>query len=123
MRNMSKTNYYTNYHPSGITSASIAIATEYNKNPDVDFVAIEHEHMDAIVEYFKDHAFYKYNTDLTMDGQLKFKGKPVIAYIGRPVGSNKGTRSTRGGMTAEEIKKEINKVYGAMKYAREAEDV
>ena len=117
---MSKTNYYTNYHPSGITSASIAIATEYNKNPDVDFVAIEHEHMDAIVEYFKDHAFYKYNTDLTMDGQLKFKGKPVIAYIGKPEGSNKGTR---GGMTAEEIKKEINKVYGAMKYAREAADV
>ena len=107
---MSKTNYYTNYHPSGITSASIAIATEYNKNPDVDFVAIEHEHMDAIVEYFKDHAFYKYNTDLTMDGQLKFKGKPVIAYIGKPVDS----KTTKGSMTAEDIiKREINKVYGA----------
>ena len=115
MRNMSKMCY--------IATASIAVATEYNKNPDSDFVAIEHEHMDAIVEYFKDHAFYKYNTDLTMDGQLKFKGKPVIAYIGKPAGSNKGTRITRGGMTAEKIKKEINKVYGAMKYAREAADV
>ena len=106
---MSKTNYYTNYHPSGITSASIAIATEYNKNPDVDFVAIEHEHMDAIVEYFKDHAFYKYNTDLTMDGQLEFRGKPVIAYIGKPVDS----KTTKGSMTAEDIKLAINKVYGA----------
>ena len=114
------TSYYT---PTGIASASIAVSIEYNKNPDADFVAIEHEHMDAIVEYFKYHAFYKYNTDLTMDVQLKFKGKPVIAYIGQPVGSNKGTRSTRDGMTAEEIKKEINKVYGAMKYAREAADV
>ena len=106
-----------------IAAASIAVATVYNKNPDTDFIAIKNEHMDAIVEYFKDHDFYKYNTDLTMDGQLKFKGKPVIAYIEQPMGSNKGTRSTRGGMTAEEIKKEINKVYGAVKYAREAADV
>lgn len=105
-----------------IATASIAVATAYNKNPDADFIVIENEHMDSIVEYFKDHAFYKYNTDLTMDGQLKFKGKPVIAYIERPVGSNKGTRSTRGGMTAEDIKKAINKVYGAVKYAREAAD-
>ena len=103
-----------------IAAASIAVATVYNKNPDADFIVIKNEHMDAIVEYFKDHAFYKYNTDLTMDGQLKFKGKPVIAYIEHPVGSNKGTR---GGMTAEEIKKEINKVYGAVKYAREAANV
>ena len=106
-----------------IATASIAVATAYNKNPDADFVVIEHEHMDAIVKYFKDHAFYKYNTDLTMDGQLKFKGKPVIAYIGRPVGSNKGTRGTRGGMAAEEIiKQTLNKVYGAGRYAREAAD-
>ena len=117
---MSKTNYYTNYHPSGITSASIAIATEYNKNPHVDFVPIEHEHMDAIVEYFKDHAFYKYNTDLTMDGQLKFKGKPVIAYIGQPVDSNKGTSWST---TVGDIKQVLNKIYGAGKYAREATNV
>ena len=112
------TSYYT---PTGITSASIAIATEYNKNPDVDFVAIEHEHMDAIVEYFKDHAFYKYNTDLTMDGQLKFKGKPVIAYIGRPVDS----KTTKRSMTAEDIKRAINKVYGtyAGMFHREATNV
>lgn len=93
-----------------IATASMAVATAYNKNPDADFIVIENEHMNSIVEYFKDHEFYKYNTDLTMDGQLKFKGKPVIAYIEQPVRSNKGTR---GGMTAEEIKKEINKVYGA----------
>ena len=110
---MSKINYYTNYHPSGITSASIAVSIEYNKNPDADFVAIEHEHIDAIVEYFKDHAFYKYNTDLTMDGQLKFKGKPVIAYIGQPVDSKTSRRST----TAEDIKRALNKMYGTMKYA------
>lgn len=99
-----------------IGSASIAVATEYNKNPDADFVAISHEHMDSIVEYFKDHAFYKYNTDLTMDGQLKFKGKPVIAYIGQPIGSNKGdigsNKGDIGSMTAEEMKRMLNKVYG-----------
>ena len=115
---MGKTNYYTNYHPAGIATASIALATAYNKNPDADFIEVEHEHIDAIVEYFKDHAFYKYNTDLTMDGQLKFKGKPVIAYIGQTVGSNKGTR---GGMTAEEIiKRTLNKVYGAEMFHKEA---
>ena len=101
------TSYYT---PTGIATASIAVATEYNKNQDADFVTIEHEHMDAIVEYFKDHAFYKYNTDLTMDGQLKFKGKPVIAYIGRPVDSDKGTRWST---TVGDIKQVLNKVYGA----------
>lgn len=98
-----------------IASASIAVATEYNKNPDADFVAISHEHMDSIVEYFKDHAFYKYNTDLTMDGQLKFKGKPVIAYIGKSVDGNKDTRSF---MTADDIKRALNKVYGDTKYAQ-----
>lgn len=103
-----------------IATASLAVAAAYNKNPDTDFVAIEHEHMDAIVEYFKDHAFYKYNTELTMDGQLKFKGKPVIAYIGHPVGNNKGTR---GGMIAEEIKQALNKVYGTGKFYKEAADV
>lgn len=91
-----------------IGAASIAVATEYNKNPDADFVAISHEHMDSIVEYFKDHAFYKYNTDLTMDGQLKFKGKPI--------GSNKGDI---GSMTAEEMKRMLNKVYGANKFYKE----
>ena len=104
------TSYYT---PTRIATASIAVSIEYNKNPDADFVAIEHEHMDAIVEYFKDHAFYKYNTDLTMDGQLKFKGKPVIAYIGQPVDSKTSRRST----TAEDIKRALNKMYGTMKYA------
>lgn len=92
-----------------IASASIAVATEYNKNPDADFVAIEHEHMDAIVEYFKDHAVYQYCADLTMDGQLKFKGKPVIAYIGKPVDS----KTTKGSMTVGDIKRVLNKVYGA----------
>nr|DAF75130.1 MAG TPA: hypothetical protein [Caudoviricetes sp.] len=103
-----------------IATASLAVAAAYNKNPDADFVAIEHEHMDAIVEYFKDHAFYKYNTELTMDGQLKFKGKPVIAYIGEPVGNKK---TTRGAMTADEIKQALNKMYGATKYTREAAGV
>ena len=69
---------------------------------------------------FKDHAFYKYNTDLTMDGQLKFKGKPVIAYIGQPIGSNKGDI---GSMTAEEMKRMLNKVYGAEMFHKEAADV
>ena len=99
-----------------IAAASIAVATVYNKNPHADFIAIKNEHMDAIVEYFKDHAVYKYNTDLTMDGQLKFKGKPVIAYIGQPVYS----KTTKGSLTHDEIKKMINKVYGATKYTREA---
>ena len=107
---MSTTNYNSHY-TCYIATASIAVATEYNKNPDADFIAIEH--MDAIAEYFKDHAFYKYNTDLTMDGQLKFKGKPVIAYIGQAIESNK---SDIGSMTAEEMKRMLNKVYGATKY-------
>lgn len=111
---MSTTNYNSHY-TCYIATASIAVATEYNKNQDADFVAISHEHMDSIIEYFKDHAFYKYNTDLTMDGQLKFKGKPVIAYIGQPIGSNK---SDIGSMTAEEMKKMLNKVYGATKYSQ-----
>lgn len=98
-----------------IATASLAVAAAYNKDPDAEFVAIEHKHMDAIVEYFKDHAFYKYNTELTMDGQLKFKGKPVIAYIGQPAGNNK---TSRGGMTAEDIKQALNKVYGATKYSQ-----
>ena len=102
-----------------IATASIAVATAYNKNPDADFIEVEHEHIDAIVEYFKDHAFYKYNTDLTMDGQLKFKGKPVIAYIGRHVDS----KTDKVSMTAEDIKRVLNKVYGARKYAREAANV
>lgn len=92
-----------------IATASLAVAAAYNKDPDAEFVAIEHEHMDAIVECFKDHAFYKYNTDLTMDGQLKYKGKPVIAYIGQPIESNK---NDIGSMTAEEMKRMLNKVYG-----------
>ena len=103
------------YHPIGIATASIEIATAYNKDPDADFIETSHENMDAISKYFKDHAFYKYNTDLTMDGQLKFKGKPVIAYIGQPIVSNK---SDIGSMTAEEMKRMLNKVYGATKYAQ-----
>lgn len=91
-----------------IASASIAVATEYNKNPDADFVAISHDHMDSIVEYFKDHAVYQYCADLTMDGQLKFKGKPVIAYIGKPVDS----KNTKRSMTVGDIKRVLNKVYG-----------
>lgn len=110
---MSYTYNNANYHSASIATASIAIATAYNKDPDADFIETSHENMDAISEYFKDHAFYKYNTDLTMDGQLKFKGKPVIAYIGQPIGSNK---SDIGSMTAEEMKRMLNKVYGATKY-------
>ena len=102
-----------------IATASIAVATAYNNNPDADFIEVEHEHIDAIVEYFKDHAFYKYNTDLTMNGQLKFKGKPVIAYIGQPVDS----KTSRVYMTVGNIKQVLNKVYGAGKYAREAANV
>lgn len=67
-----------NYHPAGITTASIAIATAYNKDPDADFI------------------------------------------IRQPAGSSK---TTRGSMTHDEIKKMINKVYGATKYTREAMNV
>lgn len=38
-----------------IATASLAVAEAYNKNPDADAVVINHEHMDAIVEYFKEH--------------------------------------------------------------------
>lgn len=100
----------TSYNaPNGIATASISVSIAYNKDPDAEFIAIDHSDMDAIVEYFKDHAVYKYCTDLIMDGQLKFKGKPVIAYIGRPIGSNKGAK---GSTTSDEIQRMINKLYG-----------
>lgn len=105
-----------------IASASIAVATEYNKNPDADFVAIEHEYMDAIVDYFKDHVFYKYNTDLTMDGQLKYKGKPVIAYIGQPAGRENNTTSNSASYD-DLIKETINTLYGTGKFHKEVVDV
>lgn len=111
---MSFTYNNANYHPSGIATASIAVAKEYNKTPDADFIAIEHEHMDAIVEYFKDHAFYKYNTDLTMDGQLKFKGKPVIEYIGQPVKASK---------ISDSVKEMLNSIYGAGMFRNGAKNV
>lgn len=110
---MSTTNYNSHY-TCYIAAASIAVATEYNKNPDADFIAIDNERMDAIVEYFKDHAFYKYNTDLTMDGQLKFKGKPVIAYIGQPVKTSK---------MSDSVKEMLNSIYGANKFYKEATGV
>lgn len=97
-----------------IAIASVNVATAYNKNPDADFVEIEHEDMDAIAEYFRDHAFYKYNTELTMDGQLKFKGKPVIAYIGQPVKASK---------MSDSVKQMLNSIYGANKFTREAAGV
>lgn len=103
-----------------IASASIAVVTEYNKDPNAEFIVIDNSDIDAIVEYFKDHAVYQYCADLTMDGQLKFKGKPVIAYIGQPIGSNKGDI---GSMTAEEMKRMLNKVYGAGMFHKEAADV
>lgn len=110
----------TSYNtPNGIATASISVAIAYNKNPDAEFIAIDHSDIDAIVKYFKDHAVYKYCTDLTMDGQLKFKGKPVIAYIGKPVDS----KTTKDSMTHDEIKKMINKVYGASMYNKEAMNV
>ena len=106
----------SNYMPTGVASAANSIATKYNKNPDAELIVIENSQMDAIVEYFKDHAVYQYCADLTMDGQLKFKGKPVIAYIGKPVDS----KTTKGSMTADDIKRAINKVYGA--FHKEASD-
>lgn len=111
---MSFTYNNDNYHPAGIATASIAIATAYNKDPDADFIETSHENMDAISEYFKDHAFYKYNTDLTMDGQLKFKGKPVIAYIGQPVKASK---------MSDSVKEMLNSIYGVNKFYKEATGV
>lgn len=111
---MSYTYNNANYHPAGIATASIAIATAYNKDPDADFIETSHENMDAISEYFKDHAFYKYNTDLTMDGQLKFKGKPVIAYIGQSVKASKMSGS---------VKEMLNSIYSANRFYKEATNV
>lgn len=111
----------SNYTPTGIASASITIATIYNKDPDAEFIAIENSQMDAIVEYFKDHTVYKYCADLTMDGQLKFKGKPVIAYIGHPAW-NGGPRTTKNSPSADDIKKMFNNFYGTGKYNKETAD-
>lgn len=115
---MSYTYNNANYHPIGIAKASIAIAIAYNKDPYADFIETSHEIMDAIVEYFKDHEVYQYCTDLTMDGQLKFRGKPVIAYVGQSVDS----KTTKGSWTADEIKRALNKIYGAGMFHKEASD-
>jgi hypothetical protein len=111
---MSFTYNNANNHPAGIATASIAIATVYNKDPDADFIETSYENMDAISEYFKDHAVYKYCTDLTMDGQLKFKGKPVIAYIGQPVKASKISNS---------VKEMLNSIYGAGMFRNGAKNV
>jgi len=107
---MSFTYNNANNHPTGIATASIAITIAYNKDPDADFIETSHEIMDAISEYFKDHAVYKYCTDLTMDSQLKFKGKPVIAYIGKSC-------------QAASLKEMLNSIYGANKFYKEATGV
>ena len=111
---MSFTYNNANYHPAGI-------ATAYNKDPDADFIETSHENMEAISKYFKDHTVYKYNTDLTMDGQLKFKGKPVIAYVWQPAG-NGGPRTTKNSASTDDIKKMFNNFYGTGKYNKESAD-
>lgn len=88
------------YHPSGIATASIEIATAYNKDPDADFIETSHENMDAISEYFKDHAVYKYNADLTM--------------VGKPVKASK---------ISDSVKQMLNSIYGANKFYKEATGV
>ena len=100
----------TNRKIIGIATASIDIATAYNNNPDAECVVVSHDDIDAIMDYFQDHAVYEYNTNLTMDGQLKFKGKPGIAYIGRPTGY---VDTDNPKMTAEQIKQMLDKIYGA----------
>lgn len=74
--------------------------------------------IDAIVEYFKDYTDYQYCTDLTMDCQLKFKGKPVIAYIGQPAG-NGGPRTTKNSVSSDDIKNMFNNFYCTGKYNKE----
>lgn len=111
---MSYTYNNANNHPAGIATASINIATTYNHNPDADYIVASHEDLDAIVDYFKDHAVYKYNADLTMDGQLKFKGKPVIAYIGTPIGATK---------MSDAVKQMLNSIYGAGMFKNGAKNV
>ena len=100
----------TNRKITGIATASINIATAYNHYPDADCIVVSHDDMDAAIDYFQDHAVYEYNTNLTMDGQLKFKGKPVISYIGRPTGY---FDTDNPKMTAEQIKQMLDKIYGA----------
>lgn len=106
---MDRTNYGR-----GIATASINIATAYNHNPDADYIVASHEDLDAIVDYFKDHAVYEYNTSLTMDGQLKFKGKPVIAYIGVPAG---------GAKMSDAVRQMLNSIYGAGMFRNGAKNV
>lgn len=100
----------TNRKIIGIATASIDIAAAYNNNPDAECAVVSHDDIDSIMDYFQDHAVYKYNTNLTMNGQLKFKGKPVIAYIGRPTGY---VDTDNPKMTAEQIKQMLDKIYGA----------
>lgn len=56
-----------------------------------------------------------------MDGQLKFKGKPVIAYIGQPA-VNGGPRTTKNSASADDIKNMFNNFYGTGKYNKETAD-
>ena len=106
---MNRTNYGR-----GIATASINIATTYNHNPGADYIVASHDDIDAIVDYFQDHAVYEYNTYLTMDSQLKFKGKPVIAYIGQPVNASK---------MSDSVKQMLNSIYGAGMFRSGAKNV
>ena len=106
---MSYTYNNANNHPAGIATASINIATAYNHNPDADCIVVSHDDMDAAIDYFQDHAVYEYNTSLTMDGQLKFKGKPVVAYIGRPT----GYFDTDSPKMSDAVKQMLNSMYSS----------
>lgn len=70
----------SNYTPTGIELEALAIWTAYKKDPDAEFIIIKNSVLDPVIEYFKNNEVCPYYDDLVMDVQLKFKGKPIIAY-------------------------------------------
>lgn len=66
-----------NYSVAGVISY---MDRQEEKDPDLEHYLVTNDMMDILVEYFEQNAVYEgRSTDLNMFGQLKFRGKPVIA--------------------------------------------
>lgn len=73
--------YYNNRDSWDYMSISNVIAymiRQENKNQNIEYYDITNDMMNIAIIYFQHYAVCKSCPDLTMDCQLKYKGKPVI---------------------------------------------
>lgn len=65
-----------NYSVAGVIAYMVR---QEQKDPNLEYYIVTNDIMSIISQYFQNNAVYEGNsTDLTMFGQLKFKGKPVV---------------------------------------------